>query len=146
MLDTRCNIAVYNGLQKLDCGLVVGSKQPSLGAPLSEGIEAKDRAAQDLKYDATTKLQTRLRGVSYQPYAHSNMRLCTTATGRALSKVVRLFKELIVMPIYMCALTGFVVRARFPSPPCPPSAFALLRTRHHMKEVIASEARLKTNH
>eukprot|EP00965_Chrysotila_dentata_P261629 6214321-Pleurochrysis_carterae.AAC.2 len=86
MIATRSNIAVYNGLQELDCGLVVGGKRRSLGAPPPDGIEAKGTTAGVLNYDATTKLKTRLRQMSHQPCAHSNMRLCITATGRALSK------------------------------------------------------------
>eukprot|EP00965_Chrysotila_dentata_P086415 2851699-Pleurochrysis_carterae.AAC.2 len=88
MTDTRSNIAVYSGLQELDCGLIVGGKRRSLGAPDLDGIEAKGTTARDLNYNVTTELETRLRQVSHQPCAHSNMRLCTTAraTGRARSK------------------------------------------------------------
>eukprot|EP00965_Chrysotila_dentata_P016534 547754-Pleurochrysis_carterae.AAC.2 len=77
------------------------------------------------------------------------MRLCTTATGRAPSKSSAIFlKELIVMPIHMCALTGFVVRAR---------VVRHIRALHQplrfcaqdstiMKEVMTSEARMKTSY
>eukprot|EP00965_Chrysotila_dentata_P072055 2380507-Pleurochrysis_carterae.AAC.1 len=86
MLCIRFNFTVYNGLQELDCGLVVCSKRGTLGALPPDGIEAKWTTARDLNHDATTKLEARLRQVSHQPFAHSNMRLCTTATGRAPSK------------------------------------------------------------
>eukprot|EP00965_Chrysotila_dentata_P231887 6198621-Pleurochrysis_carterae.AAC.1 len=42
-------------------------------------------------------------------------------------------------------LTGVLVRARRPSLPCPPSSFALLRSRQHMSAVIADEAQMITN-
>eukprot|EP00965_Chrysotila_dentata_P041430 1373747-Pleurochrysis_carterae.AAC.1 len=61
MLYTRSNIAVYNGLQELDCGLVVRGKRRSLGAPPPNGVEAKGATGRDLNYDATTKLEARLR-------------------------------------------------------------------------------------
>eukprot|EP00965_Chrysotila_dentata_P089089 2941675-Pleurochrysis_carterae.AAC.1 len=61
MLYTRSNIAVYNGLQELDCGLVVGGNWRSLSAPPLDGIEAKGTTARNLNYDATTKLEARLR-------------------------------------------------------------------------------------
>eukprot|EP00965_Chrysotila_dentata_P185421 6121706-Pleurochrysis_carterae.AAC.1 len=61
MLYTRANIAIYNGLQELDCGLVVNGKRRSLGAPPPNGIEAEWTTARDLNYDATTKLEARIR-------------------------------------------------------------------------------------
>eukprot|EP00965_Chrysotila_dentata_P241256 6204175-Pleurochrysis_carterae.AAC.2 len=82
---------IYNGLQELDSGLVVGGKWRSLGAPPPDGIEEKETTARDLNYDATTKLETRLRQVSRQPRAHGNMRLRTTATGRAPAKSSAIF-------------------------------------------------------
>eukprot|EP00965_Chrysotila_dentata_P225959 6195107-Pleurochrysis_carterae.AAC.1 len=47
--------------------------------------------------------------------------------------------------LHVCAYRICSARARCPSPPCPPSAFALLRTGQHMEEVMISEARMKTN-
>eukprot|EP00965_Chrysotila_dentata_P140034 4629116-Pleurochrysis_carterae.AAC.1 len=57
MTNTRSNIAVFNGLQELDCGLVVVGKRRSMGATPPDGIEAKGTTARDLNYDATTKLE-----------------------------------------------------------------------------------------
>eukprot|EP00965_Chrysotila_dentata_P220055 6191536-Pleurochrysis_carterae.AAC.3 len=83
MIDTRSNIAVYNGLQEVDCGLAVGGKRRSLGASPSDGIEAKKATARDLNCDATTKLKSAKTGISPAMCAeqhealHHSYRACT---------------------------------------------------------------------
>eukprot|EP00965_Chrysotila_dentata_P101729 3358777-Pleurochrysis_carterae.AAC.2 len=50
--DTRSHVTIWNGLQELDCGLIVGGKRRTLGAPPSDSIDAMGTANRDLNYEA----------------------------------------------------------------------------------------------